>query len=86
MNLPSPHNPVPTRSEGALTDAHRTAEHYRLIFETTFQFIGLLDTQGLLLEVNRRALDWVHAWREHVVDSSGPTSLRSMSASHAPTR
>ncbi len=53
--------------EEALAEAHRTGDPYRLIFETTFQFIGLLDTQGIMLEVNRTALAWARSRREDVV-------------------
>lgn len=67
MNRPSPTDPVSTSYERALAEVVRVGDPYRLIFETTFQFIGLMDTQGTLLEVNRSALDWVRTRREDVV-------------------
>lgn len=42
-------------------------ERFRLIFETTFQFTGLLDADGTMLEVNRSALSWVRSPREAAV-------------------
>ncbi len=42
-------------------------DRFRLIFDTTFQFIGLLDSAGVMLEVNRPALEWAKASRDHVV-------------------
>ena len=54
-------------SEQALGKVLRAGDHYRLIFETAFQFIGLMDMQGTMLEVNRSALDWIRTPREDVV-------------------
>lgn len=42
-------------------------DRFRLIFDTTFQFIGLLDAQGLMLEVNQPALNWVQSPRDAVI-------------------
>lgn len=42
------------------------ADRFRLIFDTTFQFTGLLDPTGVMLEVNRPALAWVHATLDDV--------------------
>ncbi len=42
-------------------------DRFRLIFDTTFQFIGLLDSAGLMLEVNRPALVWAQASRDDVI-------------------
>jgi diguanylate cyclase (GGDEF)-like protein/PAS domain S-box-containing protein len=36
------------------------SNRFRLIFDTTFQFIGLLDPSGTMLEVNRPALAWIN--------------------------
>jgi diguanylate cyclase (GGDEF)-like protein/PAS domain S-box-containing protein len=47
--------------------ASRADDRFRLIFETAFQFIGLLDTDGTMLEVNRSALAWARAPREAVI-------------------
>ncbi len=40
---------------------------FRAIFDGTFQFIGLLDTQGILLEANRTALNAIAATPNEVV-------------------
>ena len=42
-------------------------DRFRLIFDTTFQFIGLMDTQGAMLEVNRPALLWAQVSRDEVI-------------------
>jgi diguanylate cyclase (GGDEF)-like protein/PAS domain S-box-containing protein len=67
MSKPSPLDAASTSFERDLAEVVRSGDHFRLIFETTYQFIGLLDTQGMMLEVNRSALDWVHTRRENVV-------------------
>lgn len=58
----------------ALTDLQaanqRVAEserRFQAIFDQTFQFIGLMDTDGHLLEINRTALDFAGLNREEVV-------------------
>jgi PAS domain S-box-containing protein len=40
---------------------------FRAIFDGTFQFIGLLDTQGILLEANRTALNAIGVTQNDVV-------------------
>jgi PAS domain S-box-containing protein len=40
---------------------------FRAIFDGTFQFVGLLDTDGIVLEANRTALDAIAATSEDVV-------------------
>ncbi len=40
---------------------------FRAIFDNTFQFVGLLDTEGILLEANRTALDAIGATPNDVV-------------------
>jgi diguanylate cyclase (GGDEF)-like protein/PAS domain S-box-containing protein len=67
MNSPSPIDLTSMESERTLAEVHRSGDYFRLIFETAFQFIGLLDTQGSMLEVNRSALTWVRARREDVI-------------------
>lgn len=67
MTYPLPLEAVSTSLTRDLAEVLRSEDHFRLIFETTYQFIGLLDTQGVMLEVNRSALNWVHARREQVV-------------------
>lgn len=42
-------------------EARANEKKFRAIFDRTFQFIGLLDCNGVLLEANRRALDIVGA-------------------------
>jgi len=60
--------------QSALTDLraanHKVAESeqkFQAIFDHTFQFIGLMDTSGNLLEINRTALDFAGIGREDVV-------------------
>lgn len=49
-------------------EAIRVSEQrFRLIFDTAFQFIGLLEVDGTMLEVNRSALAWVRSSRESVL-------------------
>jgi PAS domain S-box-containing protein len=40
---------------------------FRAIFDNTFQFVGLLDTDGILLEANRTALDAIGVTPDDVV-------------------
>ena len=61
---------INTLSFGQSKLSHRTlaeGDCYRLIFEMAFQFIGLLDAEGAMLEVNQLALAWVRSSREAVV-------------------
>lgn len=61
----------------ALRDVSRRLEHeaelaelqrrFRATFELSFQFSGLIDREGRLLEVNRTALDYIGVEREQVV-------------------
>ena len=44
-----------------------TERRYRAIFDQTFQFTGLLDVEGTLLEANRTALDFVGVGAEDVI-------------------
>lgn len=67
----------PLRVVGTHEDvtAVRTAEErrrleerrFRAIFDSAFQFIGLLDTDGTLLEANRTALDFAGITAEEIV-------------------
>lgn len=52
------------RAAEALLDIER---RFRAIFNSTFQFIGLLDPAGKLLEANQAALDFVGLLNEEVV-------------------
>ena len=47
--------------------SQKEVDRFRLIFDTTFQFIGLLDAQGAMLEVNVPALNWVQTSRNAVI-------------------
>jgi PAS domain S-box-containing protein len=44
-----------------------TERRYRAIFDQTFQFTGLLDTEGTLLEANRTALDFAGVTADQVI-------------------
>jgi two-component system sensor kinase FixL len=52
------------RTKRQLVDSER---RFRAIFNSTFQFIGLLDTQGTVLEANQTALDFVGCSNADVV-------------------
>jgi PAS domain S-box-containing protein len=52
------------RAAEALADSER---RFRAIFNSTFQFIGLLTPNGILLEANQAALDFVGASNDEVV-------------------
>jgi len=52
------------RSAEALADSER---RFRAIFNSTFQFIGLLDPEGTLLEANQAALDFAGVTNDDVV-------------------
>jgi len=53
------------RAEQALVDSER---RFRAIFNTTFQFIGLLTCDGILLEANQAALDFGGLTRQETID------------------
>lgn len=59
--------PVSTKQPLRDADALNEDGRFRLIFETAFQFIGLLDANGRMLEVNRPALAWARSTREAVL-------------------
>jgi PAS domain S-box-containing protein len=52
------------QAEESLRESERK---FRAIFDNTFQFIGLLDTAGVVLEANRTALDAIGATPDDVV-------------------
>lgn len=63
-----------TELQSALTDLRaanqkvaESEQKFQAIFDHTFQFIGLMDTSGSLLEINRTALDFAGIAREDVV-------------------
>ncbi|MGB2926378.1 MAG: PAS domain S-box protein [Limnothrix sp.] len=49
------------------TDVQQSEQKFRAIFDSTLQFTGLLDTQGIILEANRTSLDAVGVRRSQVV-------------------
>lgn len=53
------------QAEEALEQSNR---HFRAIFNTMFQFIGLLAPEGILLEANQTALDFGGLTREEVIN------------------
>jgi PAS domain S-box-containing protein len=52
------------RAEVAL---QKSEQKFRAIFEQTFQFIGLLTSDGTFLEINQAPLDFVQAQREAII-------------------
>ena len=52
-------------AQAALLESER---RFRAIFNSTFQFIGLLDPEGILLEANQTALDFIGQTNADVVD------------------
>lgn len=52
------------QAEESLRDSERK---FRAIFDNTFQFVGLLDTAGILLEANRTALEAIGVTQSSVV-------------------
>jgi diguanylate cyclase (GGDEF)-like protein/PAS domain S-box-containing protein len=53
------------RAEQALVESDR---RFRAIFNTTFQFIGLLTSEGVVLEANQTALDFGGLTRQEVIN------------------
>ncbi len=53
--------------QGAQQLLSQSERKFRAIFDHTFQFIGLMQPDGVLLEANQTALDFVGAKREDVV-------------------
>jgi PAS domain S-box-containing protein len=52
----------------SIEDALRQSEQrFRAIFDGTFQFVGLLDTDGILIEANRTALTAIGVTSEEVI-------------------
>jgi PAS domain S-box-containing protein len=52
------------KAEQALRESER---RFRAIFDSAYEFVGLLDTQGTLMEINQTALDFVGARAADVV-------------------
>lgn len=51
----------------AVRESHEREQRFRAIFEQEFQFVGLLRTDGVLLEVNRAALEAAGITREEAL-------------------
>jgi PAS domain S-box-containing protein len=56
-----------TRRKQAEASVRQNELKFRAIFDGTFQFIGLLDTQGILLEANRTALNAIGVTQAEVI-------------------
>lgn len=56
-----------TEQKRAAEELANSERKFRAIFDSTFQFIGLLNPEGILLEVNKAALDSVNATEHEVV-------------------
>jgi PAS domain S-box-containing protein len=56
-----------TSRKQAEESARQQEMKFRAIFDGTFQFIGLLDIQGIVLEANRTALDAIGATPDDVI-------------------
>ncbi|MBS2008835.1 MAG: PAS domain S-box protein [Cyanobacteria bacterium SZAS TMP-1] len=56
-----------TSEREAAEKLRRSEQKFRAIFDTTFEFIGLLSPDGTLLDANRSALNFVGAKRDDVV-------------------
>jgi PAS domain S-box-containing protein len=50
-----------------VTETKERARRFEAIFNSTFQFIGLLDVDGTVVEVNQTALDFIGSERQDVV-------------------
>ena len=61
------HQHTARMSNSAARDAGILEHYLRAIFDSAFQFCGLLSTEGTLLEVNQTALDYIGASRSDVL-------------------
>ena len=57
-----------TATKMAQMDLRRNEEKMRAIFNSTFQFTGMMTPEGILLEANQAALDFINAKPEDVVN------------------
>jgi PAS domain S-box-containing protein len=57
-----------TRRKRAEEALRVSEEKFRAIFDSTFQFTGLLTPEGILIEVNNPALKFIGAAKEDVID------------------
>lgn len=64
---PSPRDGPPRRSVDDDLDPHEQERRLRALFAHSYQFMGLLDPDGTLLEANDRALAFVGASRADVI-------------------
>jgi len=60
-------NRIDARREQAQTSLLQSERRYRAIFNQSFQFVGLLDLDGTLLEANRTALDFAGLQAEDAI-------------------
>jgi PAS domain S-box-containing protein len=56
-----------THQKQAEESVHQSELKFRAIFDGTFQFVGLLDTKGIVLEANRTALEAIGVTQNDVV-------------------
>lgn len=60
------HRDINARKQAEIA-LHKSEERFRAIFNQTFQFVGLLSPDGILLEANQTALDFAGLTREQAV-------------------
>ncbi|MET0071437.1 MAG: AAA family ATPase [Candidatus Thiodiazotropha sp.] len=56
-----------TELEDKISALRESEQKFRVIFDQTFQFIGVLDTEGILLQANRTALTFAGVTEEEVI-------------------
>ena len=71
------------RMENALRESEA---RFRAIFDSTFQYTGLMTPEGLLLEVNRAALDFLGVRAEEIIHRPVWEALRMMDDNAAVTK
>ena len=71
------------RMENALRESEA---RFRAIFDSTFQYTGLMTPEGLLLEVNRTALDFLGVRAEEIIHRPVWEALRMMDDNAAVTK
>jgi PAS domain S-box-containing protein len=56
-----------TELENKITALRESEEKFRVVFNHTFQFIGVLNTDGIILQANRTALEFAHISEQEVI-------------------